>query len=515
VSKTAKVQDSQSDLGSRQSPLPTNTYERATAFYLAFSVLLIVDCIPFMLTQTPAVMDYPNHLARVYILIHRATEPWLQQYYQINWKPIPNLGFDVLGILLAKVFPIFFAGQIVMILTVLIIATGVAALSSVLHDRPQSFCLIGHFFIFSEMFTYGLINVLLGFGICLWGIALWLRLRRHSAILVIAIFSCIATVLYFTHLFAFAAYALILTCIEASFLTRSGVRAAEVRSSLLVAVPQFVLPAAIFLLLSPAGLKTEVVHFGPLLSRVTMVLSPIRNYSDKLDLLTLVTLGGLLVMGILTKRLVIARAMRPALIVLAITSLLIPNSLASGSNAQIRLPTLSALVLAASCRWQAREFRGMAAAAVLLASLFFVRTLVVVQAFERATDFVDGMRVAISMLPSGSKVGSITFTTSSEHRIKPEWLHYICLAIIEKSALVPSVFASPTQQPLLLASQYRSRLYPPEQLVVTSGSSFPLGMLADLDYLIAINERVLPSGYLPVYEPLFRGNDFTLYRVFH
>src|SRR5689334_17316116 len=40
-------------------------------FLLIFGLFFIIQCLPFGITKTPAIMDYPNHLARVFVLTHR------------------------------------------------------------------------------------------------------------------------------------------------------------------------------------------------------------------------------------------------------------------------------------------------------------------------------------------------------------------------------------------------------------------------------------------------------------
>ena len=76
----------------RQLPAPADapgTLAGRSGFWAAFTTLLLLVCLPFLITDTPALLDYPNHLARVYILGHWASDPFLHAYYQPNWQALP------------------------------------------------------------------------------------------------------------------------------------------------------------------------------------------------------------------------------------------------------------------------------------------------------------------------------------------------------------------------------------------------------------------------------------------
>jgi hypothetical protein len=149
-------------------------------------------------------------------------------------------------------------------------------------------------------------------------------------------------------------------------------------------------------------------------------------------------------------------------------------------------------------------------------ALFSLRTFVVAQSFERGAAFANDLQTAVANLPRGVKIAAITFTTAMRHRVEPEWFHSICLAVIENSALVPSLFHAPEQQPLLLAPEYRALTYPPAHLTVSASErTIDQSILANVDYLVAINEDVVRAGYLSHLLPVFRSKNLTLYRVPH
>jgi hypothetical protein len=148
---------------------------------------------------------------------------------------------------------------------------------------------------------------------------------------------------------------------------------------------------------------------------------------------------------------------------------------------------------------------------LVLVLLFGVRTMVVVREFDRASAFARQIRAAMAILPSGSRIESVVLMTPTERRFDPEWAHSVCFAVIDKSALVPTLFSSPSQQPILVAAPYHYHF--PDFVEVRSNTMFDRALLQNLDYLIVINERVLRRSFLPPLEPTARGTNFTMYHI--
>ena len=483
-------------------------------FWAAFAALLLVQCLPFLLTVTPPLLDYPNHLARVFILGHWKSDLFLREYYQPSWAPLPNLAFDGIGVVLNMVLPIYLTGRVVLLAAVVLLASGLVALSTVLHGRAKPFCLLGFLFIFSEPFAWGFVNLILGFGLVLWGVAVWLRLRNRPASFVVAWSVPFAMLLFFVHLFAFASYAVAILCIELT-MARSATRspAAQVRAALAWTM-QFVVPAAVFLFGSPTPLSSGTTHYGSLLDRLrSLPLAPVRNFNDTLDMLTVVVVAALLGAGLWTRRLQIAQEMRLALVVLALLCLAIPHSISTSETAEIRLPVITLLLLAASGHWLGRRKTPVLAGALLLALLFVTRTVVTMEAFAQGARFVAEMKQALTGVPRGARIASVTVTTPSAYRIAAAWQHSICYEVIDKSALVPSVFAFPGQQPLLLGPKFRDQVFPPVHYVSRPDQVLPASRFAQVDYVVIVNPRALQTELPSNLQLVTTSEQFRVYRV--
>src|SRR5438128_9210751 len=69
-------------------------------------VFLTVALIPLFTCSPLPLADYPNHLARMYIINSLPHSPTLQRYYEVHWQLIPNLALDLIVPQLARFLPV-------------------------------------------------------------------------------------------------------------------------------------------------------------------------------------------------------------------------------------------------------------------------------------------------------------------------------------------------------------------------------------------------------------------------
>ncbi|OGA30808.1 MAG: hypothetical protein A3G80_03875 [Betaproteobacteria bacterium RIFCSPLOWO2_12_FULL_62_13b] len=84
----------------------------ARPYLLAYAALLVVALAPMWLATIPPLGDYPNHLARMHILVNAQDSELLSRFYQVHWAVIPNLAMDLLVPPLAHVMPLAVAGKV-------------------------------------------------------------------------------------------------------------------------------------------------------------------------------------------------------------------------------------------------------------------------------------------------------------------------------------------------------------------------------------------------------------------
>ena len=82
---------------------------------LTFIILCVISSLPFFMAKMPAIGDYPNHLARFYIIGH-SDDPILSNFYLITWRLIPDLAGDVIVPRFNRIFDVFVAGKLFVLL---------------------------------------------------------------------------------------------------------------------------------------------------------------------------------------------------------------------------------------------------------------------------------------------------------------------------------------------------------------------------------------------------------------
>lgn len=486
-------------------------------FWGGFIIFLVVQCLPFFLIKIPPLPDYPAHLARVYILGVGAQDLFLSRYYVPAWDFLPNLGFDIPTLIFFQFLPIYAAGKATLLLTVVLLSTGVVAVNIALWGRPRLFVLVAFFFVYSVVFSMGFIALLIGFGLALHGIALWLRLRtRCSGLLVLASLP-LAAAIYLAHLFALGTYVLTIGGLELSLILTSGQPLRQLFRSTLCILLQIVTPCLLFLTRGSRVLaeKHSILWANDLAYKLqSVLLAPIRNYSESLDLVTFAILIGLFGLGLIARRVRIVQGTSLTLLLLCVAAAIMPAHIASGDYVDLRLPVFLALFGAACFDWQAVAARELQLLAVALVALFLVRTGVVANSFIQGSAFYARLEAGLADVPKGARIASTIIMTPKHRRTPGEWWHADSLQVIDRSAFVPHTFVFPGQQPLRFAPAFRDREFPPEYFEYRPGRNIPQAQMANIDYWVMINPDdyggLLPAGLTLVHQT----SEFWIFRIY-
>jgi uncharacterized SAM-binding protein YcdF (DUF218 family) len=99
-----------------------NANQNNRYYYAFFSVALCATIVPLWLVEVPPLVDLPNHLARIFVLINYDQTPFFQQNFQVAYEPIPNMAMDLIVIPLTNLFDIFTADRIFLTLTIVLFA---------------------------------------------------------------------------------------------------------------------------------------------------------------------------------------------------------------------------------------------------------------------------------------------------------------------------------------------------------------------------------------------------------
>ncbi|WP_456726612.1 hypothetical protein [Bradyrhizobium sp. USDA 3397] len=499
--------------------------DRAVAM-IVLAMLAVVSFVPVLLTPIPAMVDYPNHLARMSVLSQNGTAG-ANPYYEVRWAFYPNLGMDLLVPQLARLMSVENATRLFLLLSQCLIVTGALLLEWVKKGRIHLAGFAALAFLYCLPFSWGFVNFEFGLGLALWGIAVYLMLAEGPWPLRFMANLIFVAALYVAHFFSLGIYGATLGLFELSRI-RQGRVAYPVAAARLgaLALPALALLAIMHVTAGAIGSQGNdwFLAFKPV-----WPLRIMNGYN-----LTAAAVTGLTLM---TALLFAARRgvlrLEPAgiwiALGLALLYVAIPSRLFGTSFADLRVFPAAALILPAFCSLSlpSRAWRMAALAAIsgiTLINLAVVFTVwlpyradyaAIVESFRKVE---RGSRVLVS---NADEAGDPPFADLTAYP-----MYYApTLAVHYANAFVPNLFTEAGKQPVRAVEAVR-HLATPDGGLVSSGllTAIAAGRppadsprcvrtwYRDFDYLYVLGPRA--ANPLPDLLELLQTSDrFVLYRI--
>lgn len=259
-------------------------------------ILSLVASIPFWTVRYPVMIDYPNHLARWFVLFHMRDGAYhFTNLYAPAWGPLPYISPDILAFALQYFLPIYVVGRCILSLGIILVA--LATYFFLKQACPENIALasFGILMAMNPMYLMGSISYGFSIAFCLLAVGLWVSYcKAPKVITAVGIVGSLILV-YFTHLMGFVVAGLVM-----------GVYALfqEQRWKRVGTLALLSLPTLLTLAYNP-------VHGGggPLFAyagvtvwgKLTNLLFPLRLYSFKKDLIFFVSLACLVFLALKKK----------------------------------------------------------------------------------------------------------------------------------------------------------------------------------------------------------------------
>lgn len=513
------------------------------AWWAALGAMLLVLALPPLLVQIPPLTDYPNHLARMAVLAH-PDDAALRRIYAVRWALIPNVAMDLIVPALMRVLPVYAAGKAMVLLCVLLPATGAIAHSRALFGVRSYWQLLVGLVAYNGLLLMGFLNFEASIGGALWLAAGWLRFRdRHPAVTVAGV-SLGTTLLFFFHIFGVLFLGMLLASHEAAASWREwsrdrGCASPWRRFALLAAV---FAPSAALYALSPFGGARGDAAWLPLQTKVILTYLPFLNYMPELDVLTGAIVFVFAGFMALPRR---GRAPMETLLCLAALAVLYaacPYRAKEGAFIDARFPVMAGFVLFAGLLPTFASRRVEHAVFTLFALLFVTRMTVLGATWIASVGDVAELRGAIAPVQPGERVLVVDVQQGDNEvyarraprwrnisRFQPSYRHLAALVLLERKAFWSAEFAMAAQQPLRIQPAYRDAACPSgavpsyTRLVGDALPALPQEWAPCLvewqhkfDYVLVESAGGLPDpgGLLPEALTLVRYTDMAaLYRV--
>jgi hypothetical protein len=470
------------------------------SFWLVFVIAAGVLVAPLFVIEVPPVVDYPNHLARLYIIAHGSSDPWLSHMYKPHWDIIPNLGIDLLMPWTLSFLPVHIAGRIMLALTLLLPVIGTVAYHRALFGGSSFWPLSSFLVSYNLVFLLGFHNLLLSYGIALLSAAIFYKTMRGNSIINTGITAACAIFTFFIHIVGLALLIAMISVHKIFYILEARPNWRRVSRAALVQGCGFGVvvlgPLALYLASPLAAAPIGNLWIGGI-DKLKFLLAPVLNYYPALDL---ITMGSLIVAFIVCMsfgRITISRQVCVLATALFIIYPYFPIATKTATFVDVRLVVFLGLLI--FCLFTPRVLPRsiIVLISTLLISLFLLRTgLVAGVWYDQRQDLAD-LRQAIKPIEPGSRVlvvavqgpGADTFKAGGDPALQPQaptgrflsiigtptYWHIAALVAIERHAFWPNLFSSDDKQPL--------EVLPPFKEISDPNGSLPLYQGLALDDL--------------------------------
>ena len=493
---------------------------------MLFAAFTLLISIPIWTHPLPPLSDYVNHLARMHVIATLSNNPQLARFYEIDWQVIPNLTMDLIVPLLARVMNIYLAGQVFIVAMFALIISGVLALNRALIGRWSAFPLFAFPLLYNYVFLVGLMNYIFGIGIALWALAGWVALRERAWPARFALSTACVVALFFCHLSALGIYGIGVLAFEIS---RLWERRLEPWPGRVVDFVAGGLPflAAVPLLNASPTMKLVSATYWDQRGKIDGLMYIISDYSDIAAFALISVMVASIVWGIRHHVLRFHPLVFPLLVVGAAVYFMLPRIMFDTFMTDQRVPIGVAFMLFACGDLELRRRLVRRAFMIVLIVLITARLIEIDYNWSQLSDSTSEFRSSVRRIAPGSKVFVAYADRAFGEDVRDLGLvHAACIATIERSALVTTVFTVPGKQVLHVRPEYRDYAdlrdgTPPAVAQLIVAADHPLPWMpafwlnwTKFDYLyVLFTEDEAPNPDPSRLKLIADGDRFQLYRI--
>ncbi len=425
---------------------PSESRRRRQRVVVGFSLLLLtaVTILPIWVVKYPPLLDYPNHLARSYVLshLHDASQPF-DEWYEPDWGMYPYLGMDVLLRALQWIAPIELAGRLFLTLVLVTMPLSTWFFLCQANPTQDSIALWALVATHNIFFLLGYLNFYLSLTFCFLGLGLWLKWGSDPRLLRWILAAVAFTALYFSHLIAFGIAGLTVTAY--CLLARQPVR------HLLLSWAMF-LPGACCYVYSARIIEKQSgsLIFLELADKFRNLRGIMHGYSRALDGITLLAFALYFIAAWFKnpefrwnwKWLGVGTALFGAY-------WLLPWAYGDGADLDVRiLPVLLGVILASAHVGR----RGWRLAPMVLA-LFFLRVGNITQNYRHVQPELEGLARSFTDTPMNARVLPIIQADPDTDALQHPFAHFWAYGVIRRHWFSAYLFELRGLMPLRIREQ--------------------------------------------------------------
>jgi hypothetical protein len=489
---------------------------------IVLGLLIGASLAPVLLVRIPAMVDYPNHLARMY-LIAAGGSP----YYQVEWALYPNLAMDLIVPQMGRLIGVETAMRIFLLMSQVLVVSGAVAIEYAVKRRVQLSGFAAVLFLYCLPFAWGFLNFEMALGLALWGIAAMLAAQERSWPARLAVNTAFVFALFAAHFFALGVYGAVLGLYE---LWRAWQRRARYRETALrlalLAAPALAVLGAMSADGGAIGNSGTHWHFG---YKPFWLFAILNGYNLTVATASIVLLIGWLALAAKRGALRLAPAGLWLVAGFAVLYLVMPDQLFGVSFVDLRVLVAAALVLPAFLTLSLPSRRWLLASLALATVLTLADLAVVYTVWLSYRADYAAMIASFGAVGKGARILVAASGAGDDPPLRDltqyPIYHAPTLAVHYAGAFVPNLFTAAGKQPLRARAEV-ARLDIPEGgpipliiLTAIADGKAPAGTPRfvrrwprDFDDLYVLGPH-RPNPLPALLQEVTRGRRFVLYKI--
>lgn len=443
---------------------------------LGIGILTFIVLLPTLLVPIPPLVDYPNHLVRIWLLGGGLNQAPMNQFYAEDWHGIIiNVGLDLAAKLFGAFIPPMILGRILIALAVLLPPIGAVMLNRAAFGRYAPWQWLFFFFWGCETMLAGFLSFQIGLGLALLAAASDMAFAAPPArkMLVRAL---VTAGLIAIHPAAPFFYCVLLAGIgfgAAPLRTRALaprlIGAVQGFAVVLIAMIAYIsfahaVPTTQGHMVMAGGPREVLKHNSPI-DALAGVISPFIGYDYRIDILFALPLAAFVVHAAWRGKFRVHAGLLTVATLLIAASFFMPSNYHGTGWIDRRLPIMAVLTALAAVMLKPAAGRR---ARFLMPAMFGLwvglRTLWLGLNWQAGTAMIHSMQTALAELPAGAKVLAMQHLHPSLGLDAPgrhlgvaieTYRHHAMLAMLWRHAFVPNLFAQAGMHPITIRQAYQ------------------------------------------------------------
>ena len=414
-----------------------------------FALLFATAVMPILWSSLPlAMVDYNNHLARMFVLARDGTAQ-AHPYYQVTWSLVPNLAMDLIVPGIGRYLGVEMANRLFYLLSQILIVTGAMALEHAIKGRFQVAGFIALIFLYSMPFAFGFENFEFGLGCALWGFACAVWLQDRSWLVRFVAHTAFIVLLFAAHMFALGIYGFAVGLHELwrAWSDRTSLHETFARLSAL-AIPSVLLAALMIAANGSVGGSGNVWAFG---NKATWILHILSGYSMVVSEIGVLALSCLIVALARRGALRLEQSAMWLMIGFSALYLAMPFRLFDTAFVDMRIVVALALIMPGFVSVSFPDVVWRRAAIAIASAIVIINVGDVTSVWLSYREDFAAARKSFELLPKGAVV--LTAQTGEGDDPPADLRDYPVfnvptLAVHYADAFVPHLFTAPGKQPV-------------------------------------------------------------------